>query len=121
MEPLKQVTCLYIDDLFKCGGEPTSADKNFTFELLNYRYNNQLPTVISTELTPRQLGVLDGAVGSRIVAEGGYVHTLPLPPITTAVQKTSFDAATVSAAIKASEGKSGTDFVNGVLAGVINK
>ncbi len=67
MQPLKQVAYLYIDDLFKCGGEPSPADRNFTFELLNYRYNNRLPTVISTERTPRQLGELDGATGSRIL------------------------------------------------------
>lgn len=53
-------------------------------------------------------------IGSEIVAEGGYVHTLPLPTITTGVQKASFDKEAVKAAIAAAAGKEGADFVNAV-------
>ena len=53
-------------------------------------------------------------VGSRIVCEGGYVHAIPLPKITTGVQKTSFDTETVRAAIAGANGKEGADFANAV-------
>jgi DNA replication protein DnaC len=65
---LKQIDCLYIDDFFKTerGKMPTSADINIAFELLNYRYNKQLPTLISSEKTIGELLDIDEAVGSRI-------------------------------------------------------
>ena len=69
LEPLKKVRCLYIDDLFKTGkgAEPTTADVNLAFELLNARYNEeQKLTVISTELDIERLLAVDEAVGSRI-------------------------------------------------------
>ncbi len=67
MQEFKNARVLYIDDLFKCGGIPTPADISLGFELLNCRYLSGLPTVISTELLPRQLGELDVAMGSRIL------------------------------------------------------
>ena len=90
--------------IVKVNGEATKK------QLLRYKATIPAGGVAELAMTV----VPTGAVGNRIVAEGGYVHTLPLPPITTAVEKTSFDAAAVSAAIKANEGKNGTDFVNGV-------
>lgn len=69
VEPLKRVRCLYIDDLFKTGkgAEPTTADVNLAFELLNSRYNNcGMLTIISTELDAERLLAVDEAVGSRI-------------------------------------------------------
>lgn len=76
--PLKRVRCLYIDDLFKSGKgqEPTTADVNLAFEILNSRYNNsKLLTVISTERTIEQLLEIDEATGSRIYerAKGLYL------------------------------------------------
>lgn len=65
----KTVPVLYIDDFFKVekGKEPTSADVNIAFELLNYRYNNpELITIISSEFTTRDIIGIDEAVGSRI-------------------------------------------------------
>lgn len=78
IDGLKKAQILYIDDLYKTGraadgsSNPTGADISLAFELLNYRYNNHLVTIISTEKTPEELVQIDEATGSRIVemAEG---------------------------------------------------
>ncbi len=69
----KTVDVLYIDDLFKAGrskeaaAQPTSADINVAFEILNYRYNNPaLLTVISSEYSIGDIISIDEAVGGRI-------------------------------------------------------
>lgn len=73
MQKFKEAELLYIDDLFKTGRapdgslpRPTSADINYAFEILNYRYNNQLPTIISSEFTLDELLEIDEAIGGRI-------------------------------------------------------
>lgn len=74
LEKFKTAEVLYIDDLFKTGRaidgslpKPTSADINYAFEIINYRYNNpSLLTIISTELSEDELLDIDEAVGSRI-------------------------------------------------------
>lgn len=68
INPLKSVDVLYIDDLFKTGGkDPTDADVNIAFELLNHRYiNKNLVTIISGERNMDELLAIDEAVGSRI-------------------------------------------------------
>lgn len=66
---LKKVKVLYIDDFFKTehGKNPTTADINIAFEILNYRYNNRdLITIISSEKTMSELIDIDEATGSRI-------------------------------------------------------
>lgn len=62
----KYQTCevLLIDDLFK--GKITESDLNIMFEILNYRYLNHLPLIISTEFVVENLLSFDEAVGSRI-------------------------------------------------------
>lgn len=65
----KTVDVLYIDDLFKTeqGRNPTQADVNTAFEIINYRYMNpQLITVFSSERLIDELLGIDEAVGSRI-------------------------------------------------------
>ena len=62
---LKTVDVLYIDDFWKTK-EVTSADINLAFEILNYRYNNSLRTIISTERHTSEILKIDEAVGSRI-------------------------------------------------------
>lgn len=67
--PLKVVPVLYIDDFLKCGKneQPTTADVNLAFEILNARYiNPDLVTIISTERTLPELLEIDQGVGSRI-------------------------------------------------------
>lgn len=67
--PLKQVRCLYIDDLFKTGKgqQPTTGDVNLAFEILNSRYNDSKKiTIISTERDIEELLSIDESVGSKI-------------------------------------------------------
>lgn len=55
---------LLIDDLFK--GKINETDINIMFEIVNYRYLNNLPLIISTEFTVDRLLDFDEAIGSRI-------------------------------------------------------
>lgn len=81
---LQRIKVLYIDDLFKPimdeGGRtlpPTTADLKLAFELLNYRYINKLPTIMSSELDVAELVDLDEATGSRIVERSkGFCLTI---------------------------------------------
>lgn len=56
---------LLIDDLFK--GKVTESDINIMFEIINYRYLNYLPIIVSSEFTADKLLDFDEAVGSRIL------------------------------------------------------
>ena len=49
----KKIDVLLIDDLFK--GQRTQSDLNIMFEIINYRYMNNLPMIISTEFTVEEL------------------------------------------------------------------
>ena len=64
IQPLKAAQCLYIDDLFKGGA--SGPDLKLAFELIDYRYRNDLPTIISMELNLNELIELDEAIGSRV-------------------------------------------------------
>lgn len=55
---------LLIDDLFK--GKITESDINIMFEIINYRYLNYLPIIVSSEFTLDKLLNFDQAIGSRI-------------------------------------------------------
>jgi DNA replication protein DnaC len=84
---LKTAQILYIDDLFKTGkaadgsDNPTGADVNIAFEIINYRYINHLPTIVSTEKTPQELVEIDEATGSRIIEmSGGDVFSIAKDP-----------------------------------------
>ena len=74
---LKKAENLYIDDLFKVGRDkdgscnPTGADISLAFEILNHRYINRLPTLISTERMPEELVEIDEGVASRILEMAG--------------------------------------------------
>lgn len=65
INPYCTARVLYIDDLLK--GRVTDADLNILYELVNYRYMNNKPMVISTEKLPDELLNFDEAVGSRIL------------------------------------------------------
>lgn len=56
---------LYIDDLLK--GKLTETDLNVMYEIVNYRYMNNKPIIISTEKSPNDLLVFDEAIGSRLL------------------------------------------------------
>lgn len=77
MNNIKNAEVLYIDDFFKTrSGEGISnADVNTTFKIINHRYNEQLPTVISSELSINEIAAIDEALGSRI-AEMTRTHKI---------------------------------------------
>ena len=66
MRQYKQTDCLYIDDLFK-QEEIRDADIRLAFELIDYRYRNSMKTIISTEMTDKELIDTDEALAGRIL------------------------------------------------------
>lgn len=63
---IKQVEVLFIDDLFKGRRQITDFQIEQMFEIINYRYLNHLPIMISSEKDIDQLCEIDEAIGSRI-------------------------------------------------------
>ena len=63
--PYQMCQVLLIDDLFK--GKLTDSDKNIMFEIVNYRYLNYKPMIISSEFNIDKLLDFDEAIGSRIL------------------------------------------------------
>jgi DNA replication protein DnaC len=74
LEKYANARLLYIDDMLK--GRITDADVNIMYEIINYRYMNRLPLVLSTEKSPQQLLEFDEAIGSRILemCKGNIVY-----------------------------------------------
>ena len=75
MNRYKSARVLFIDDLFK--GKITDSDVNIMFELINHRYFNNLPVIISSECSVGRLLDVDEALGSRLVemTKGRVVET----------------------------------------------
>ena len=65
MNRYKNAKVLLIDDLFK--GSISKSDINIMFELINHRYFNKLPVIVSTELSIENLVNIDEALGSRLI------------------------------------------------------
>lgn len=61
----KNAKILLVDDLFK--GGITNSDINIIFEIINHRYFNNLPFIISTEKGKKELLEIDEAIGSRMI------------------------------------------------------
>lgn len=69
LERMKNVEVLYIDDLFKpVKGNPRATEWQVeqTYAVINYRYLNHKPILISSELTVDELVDIDEALGTRI-------------------------------------------------------
>jgi len=66
---LKTCQVLYIDDFLKVGknGVPTDADINLAFEILDYRKENKLSTIISSERSLEEMIYIDEAVAGRVI------------------------------------------------------
>lgn len=64
MYQFQKVPVLYIDDFLK--GRYTDTDITLAFDLINYRYNNNLTTIITSELMFSQLMKIDTALAGRI-------------------------------------------------------
>lgn len=65
IEKLQTVEILYLDDLFK-GSQSDFDVKNIAYDIINYRYNNRLTTIISSEYTLNELMDIDSAITGRI-------------------------------------------------------
>lgn len=63
---MKRVGVLYIDDLFKGRTFPTDFQIEQMFAVINYRYLNHKPIMISSEKTVDELCDIDEALGTRI-------------------------------------------------------
>ncbi|MCA1183450.1 ATP-binding protein [Bacillus licheniformis] len=66
---MKEVDVLFIDDLFKpLNGKPRATDWQVeqTYSVINYRYLNHKPIMISSEWNIEQLVKIDEALGTRI-------------------------------------------------------
>ncbi|OHE41501.1 MAG: hypothetical protein A2Y16_05525 [Tenericutes bacterium GWF2_57_13] len=79
MNTWKTIQVLYIDDFFKSDTKPSPTDVNIAFEILNYRYNNKMPTLISSEYTVDVILSIDEAIGSRIVQMCGSDFRINVP------------------------------------------
>lgn len=74
MYKLKTARVLFIDDMLK--GKVTDSDVNIMYEIINYRYLERLPMIISTEKLSNELLDFDEAIGSRVLEMcKGYVVT----------------------------------------------
>lgn len=63
---LQTIEVLYIDDLFKGRQKPTDFQLEQIFSIINYRYLNRLPIMISSEWSIARMCDFDEATGSRI-------------------------------------------------------
>lgn len=63
---MKRVGVLFIDDLFKGRTQPTDFQIEQMFAVINYRYLNHKPIMISSEKTVDELCDIDEALGTRI-------------------------------------------------------
>ncbi len=65
IEAMKHVDLLFIDDLFK-GTEPSKFQIKWLFSVINYRYLNHLPILLSSEKSPDDIMNIDLGLGSRL-------------------------------------------------------
>ena len=77
-KPLREAEALYIDDFLKPGvgrdggeAQATAADLKLAFDILNYRYVNRLPTIISSEWFSSELANIDEAIAGRVIESAG--------------------------------------------------
>ena len=61
----KNARVLLIDDLFK--GKITESDLNIMFDIINHRYLNRMPLIVSSEFNQNRMLDFDEAIGSRII------------------------------------------------------
>lgn len=77
MNRFKNAPVLYIDDLYK-GADQNNSDLRIMFEIINYRYNNSKPIIVSSEFSAKKLLEIDEAIGSRIFEMSkGYRIEIP--------------------------------------------
>jgi DNA replication protein DnaC len=64
---LQMAEVLYIDDMFKGRKVPTEFQVEQLFAIINYRYLEKKPVLISSERSIMQICEIDEGIGSRIV------------------------------------------------------
>lgn len=75
LEHVKTVEVLFVDELLK---EYNSTDLKYIIEIINYRYTNNLKTIITSERTLNELLKIDEATFSRMVERAdGYLTNIP--------------------------------------------
>lgn len=65
-DKMKSVAVLFIDDLFKPPSAPSDYELKQMFNVINHRYLEKLPTLISTEVSISRMCDFDEGLGSRI-------------------------------------------------------
>lgn len=63
---MQKVDVLYIDDMWKGRARPTPFQLEQMFAVINYRYNERKPVIISSERDIDEMVDLDEGIGSRI-------------------------------------------------------
>ena len=63
---LKKIDVLFIDDFFKGREKPTAWQVETMFSIINYRYLNHLPILLTSEKDFDMLLEIDEAIGSRL-------------------------------------------------------
>lgn len=63
---MQRAEVLFIDDVYKGREEPTKTQREQFFAIVNYRYMENLPMLISSERMIAEMCQFDEAVGSRI-------------------------------------------------------
>ncbi|NMM52042.1 ATP-binding protein [Paenibacillus aquistagni] len=66
IQQLQKAEVLYIDDVFKGRSRPTEFQIEQLFAIVNYRYLEGKPMMISSEKTMNEMCEFDQAIGSRI-------------------------------------------------------
>lgn len=70
---LQTVPLLVMDDL--CRDDPTKFENDLIYRIVNHRYNAGLPIVITTNVSPQELGqIVWPATVSRLGQMGTFVH-----------------------------------------------
>lgn len=71
----KNIPVLLIDDLFK--GATSEAQKRYIYEIVDYRYNKQRITIVTTEKSIDELFDVDEAIASRLVQmSNGFIVSM---------------------------------------------
>ena len=79
LERAKHAQILYLDDLFKSSAN--RLDDKAIFDLIDYRYNNNMQTIISCERTSQEMIEINEAVVGRIVEKcNGFFFEIEKEP-----------------------------------------
>ena len=75
LDDIKQVEVLYIDELLK---KYNDTDLKYIIEIINYRYTNNLKTIISSERTIDELLEIDEATFGRVIEKADkFIINIP--------------------------------------------